>query len=163
MDGYHVLHLPSQALCKDPARVPAATEECLRYDSAGLFNYRFTTRETEWAGLEIRPIRSWMRSRSRFETLSNNLTRSVKSKALDVGGSYIEPENQVVLRHRRLRQSKKQGSGRGSKSCRHSLHWGATITSTFAWLSAWLRSAGGGELVTRMSIALNGAIWAKAL
>jgi hypothetical protein len=61
---------------------------------------RLAGRIPNCAGLEISPIRPWMSSRSGFETLGNYLTRHIDSKAFDVGGTYIEPENQVALWHR---------------------------------------------------------------
>jgi hypothetical protein len=39
---------------------------------------------------------------------------------------------------------------------------GATMTSTLASLRAWLSSGGGEASVTKVLIALSGAIWAKA-
>jgi cytochrome P450 len=40
-------------LCDDRTRVAGAVEECLRYDSAGLFNYRFVREDIKWAGLDL--------------------------------------------------------------------------------------------------------------
>lgn len=42
-----------QALCADPELAAGAVEETLRYDSAGLFNYKFATRDCVLGGLEI--------------------------------------------------------------------------------------------------------------
>src|SRR5438105_13707106 len=50
--------------------------------------------------LKICPSRSRMTSRSRFGPLSDNLSVRIESETLDVSGSYIEPENQIVLRHK---------------------------------------------------------------
>lgn len=40
-------------LCADPGLAPNAVEEVLRYDSAGLFNYKFAARDCVFEGVEI--------------------------------------------------------------------------------------------------------------
>jgi cytochrome P450 len=56
--GNTVVHLASrpdqyERLRKDRTLVANAVEEALRFDSAGLFNYRFTVEDIQWAGLQI--------------------------------------------------------------------------------------------------------------
>src|ERR1700733_7594706 len=50
-------------------------------------------------GFKICPVRAGMRSGSRFGPLSDDGSGSIQGQALEVSGSDIESENQVVLRH----------------------------------------------------------------
>jgi hypothetical protein len=34
--------------------------------------------------------------------LSDNISVTIKSKALEVGGTHVESKNQIILRHRRF-------------------------------------------------------------